>query len=93
MATWVPAAGVGHMVGAGIYVLTGTVTRYVAGPAIVVSFLLAAVVSFLSALCFAEFASRVPRAGSTYTYTYITMGEFWAFLVGWTMVLDQLVGE
>ncbi|XP_037076504.1 cationic amino acid transporter 4-like [Pollicipes pollicipes] len=84
--------GVGHMVGAGIYVLTGPVTRDIAGPAIIVSFLIAGAVSFLSALCFAEFASRVPKAGSTYVYTYITMGEFWAFLVGWNMVLDQLVG-
>ena len=85
-------AGVGHMIGTGMYVLTGTVTRDVAGPGIVVSFLAAAAVALLAALCFAEFASRVPRSGSAYVYSYITLGEFPAFIVGWNMVLEQLIG-
>ena len=80
------------MIGTGMYVLTGTVTRDVAGPGIVVSFLVASAVALLAALCFAEFASRVPGCGSTYVYSYITLGEFPAFVVGWNMVLEQLIG-
>ncbi|KAF0287414.1 Cationic amino acid transporter 4 [Amphibalanus amphitrite] len=80
------------MIGTGMYVLTGTVTRDVAGPSIIVSFLVASSVALLAALCFAEFASRVPRCGSTYVYSYITLGELPAFVVGWNMVLEQLIG-
>lgn len=84
--------GVGHMVGAGIYVLTGTVARDIAGPGITLSFLLAGFACLLSALCYAEFGTRVPKAGSAYTYTYISIGEFWAFVIGWNILLEHMIG-
>ncbi|EDW72847.1 uncharacterized protein Dwil_GK17226 [Drosophila willistoni] len=84
--------GIGHMVGAGIYVLTGTVAKEMAGPGIIVSFILAGFVSMLAALCYAEFGTRVPKAGSAYVYTYISMGEFWAFVIGWNILLEHMLG-
>lgn len=84
--------GIGHMVGAGIYVLTGTVARDIAGPSIVLSFILAAMVSSLAALCYAEFGTRVPKAGSAYIYTYVSIGEFWAFIIGWNILLEHMLG-
>ena len=84
--------GIGHMVGAGIFVITGTVTKDVAGPGIVLSYLFAGVAAVLSSLCYAEFGARVPKAGSAYTYTYVTIGEFVAFLIGWSMILENMIG-
>jgi len=84
--------GIGHMVGAGIFVITGTVAKDVAGPSIVLSYLLAGFAAMLSALCYAEFGARVPKAGSAYTYTYVTIGEFFAFLIGWNMILENVIG-
>ncbi|KAG5881968.1 hypothetical protein JTB14_006006 [Gonioctena quinquepunctata] len=84
--------GVGHMVGAGIYVLTGTVAKDIAGPGIILSFLLAGIACLLSALCYAEFGTRVPKAGSAYVYTYISIGEFWAFVIGWNILLEHMIG-
>ncbi|XP_063536351.1 cationic amino acid transporter 4 [Cydia strobilella] len=84
--------GVGHMVGAGIYVLTGAVARHMAGPATALSFLLAGITSTLAALCYAEFGTRIPRAGSAYAYTYVSIGEFWAFIIGWNIVLEYMIG-
>lgn len=84
--------GIGHMVGSGIYVITGTVARNIAGPGIILSFLIAGIAAALASLCYAEFGARVPKAGSSYTYTYVTMGEFLAFLIGWSMILENLIG-
>jgi len=84
--------GVGVIVGAGIFVLTGTAAAGGAGPAISVSFAVAAVVCALSALCYAEFSAMVPAAGSAYTYAYATVGQLVAFIIGWDLVLEFTIG-
>jgi basic amino acid/polyamine antiporter, APA family len=80
--------GVGAIIGTGIFVLTGTVAAQNAGPAVVLSFVLAGVASIFAALCYSEFASLVPMAGSAYTYGYATLGEFIAWIIGWDLVLE-----
>jgi APA family basic amino acid/polyamine antiporter len=84
--------GVGVIIGTGIFVLTGQVARDHAGPAVALSFILAAVVCGLAALCYAEFASTVPVAGSAYTFSYATIGEFPAWIIGWDLILEMALG-
>ncbi|MFC6881978.1 MULTISPECIES: amino acid permease [Actinomadura] len=80
--------GIGVVIGTGIFVLTGQVAKDRAGPAVALSFVLAAVVCGLAALCYAEFASTVPVAGSAYTFSYATLGEFPAWIIGWDLILE-----
>ena len=84
--------GIGAIIGTGIFVLTGTVAALNAGPAVVLSFVLAGVASVFAALCYAEFASLVPMAGSAYTYGYATLGEFIAWIIGWDLILEYALG-
>ncbi len=85
--------GVGVIIGAGIFVLTGTVAASNAGPAIAISFVIAGVACALAALCYAEFASTVPVAGSAYTFSYATFGELIAWIIGWDLALEFTIGS
>jgi len=90
--TSLTALGIGGIIGAGIFVLTGHAAASYAGPAISVSFVLSAIVCALAGLCYAEMASTVPIAGSAYTYAYATMGEFIAWIIGWDLILEYAFG-
>lgn len=85
--------GVGRYLGGGLYITVGAVAKYVAGPAIVICFLVAGLSSLLSRLCYVEFDARVPRSSSAYVCSYVTMGQLWAFIVGWNIILLFLIGE
>ena len=84
--------GVGVIIGTGIFVLTGEVAKTTAGPAVAISFVIAGVVCGLAAVCYAEFASTVPVAGSAYTFSYATLGELVAWIIGWDLVLELALG-
>src|SRR6478736_3516811 len=95
---------IGAVIGAGIFSSIGTaaagevrpdgeIVRYAAGPALILSFLLLGVVCGLAALCYAELAAMIPQAGSAYAYTYATMGELLAWIIGWDLILEYAVGN
>src|SRR5437588_5636363 len=86
------ALGIGAVIGAGIFVATGAAAKDVAGPALMVSYAIAGITCIFAALCYAEFASMAPVAGSAYTYAYTTLGELFAWIIGWDLVLEYAVG-
>jgi len=86
------AMGIGAIIGTGIFVLTGVASATRAGPSLTLSFVVAGIVSALAALCYAEVSSKVPISGSAYTYTYATVGEFAAWIIGWSLVLEYALG-
>jgi len=92
-ATNLTLLGVGCVIGAGIFVLTGTAAALHAGPAVALSFIISAFGCLLAGLCYAEFASMIPVSGSAYTYGYATMGEFVAWIIGWDLILEYLFGS
>ncbi|RFU67160.1 amino acid permease [Bacillus sp. V59.32b] len=83
--------GVGCVIGTGIFVVTGVVAAESTGPSIVISFIIAGIACALAAFCYAEFSSAVPVSGSVYTYTYATLGELFAFLIGWDLMLEYVL--
>jgi APA family basic amino acid/polyamine antiporter len=85
--------GVGAIIGAGIFVATGAAAHNVAGPSLMLSYVVAGITCVFAALCYAEFASMVPVAGSAYTYAYATLGELFAWIIGWDLVLEYAVGS
>src|SRR5438046_7933830 len=84
--------GVVAIIGAGIFVATGAAAHNGAGPALMMSYVVAGVTCIFAALCYAEFASMAPVAGSAYTYAYCTLGELFAWIIGWDLVLEYAVG-
>src|SRR5512147_1457136 len=84
------ALGIGAVIGAGIFVLTGQAAAKYAGPAIVFSFILAGAACAFAGLCYAEFSAMIPISGSAYTYGYATLGEFVAWIIGWDLILEYL---
>jgi APA family basic amino acid/polyamine antiporter len=89
-ATNLTTLGIGAIIGAGIFVLTGQAAAQYAGPAIVISFIISGIACAFAGLCYAEFASMIPIAGSAYTYAYTTLGEFLAWIIGWDLILEYL---
>jgi basic amino acid/polyamine antiporter, APA family len=91
-ATNLVTLGIGAIIGAGIFVITGQAAAQFAGPAIVISFILAGIACAFAGLCYAEFASLIPIAGSAYTYSYATLGELVAWIIGWDLILEYAFG-
>ena len=88
----ITALGIGAIIGAGIFVLTGTAAAQYAGPALVLSFLLGGIACAFVGLCYAELAAMIPVSGSSYTYTYATLGELMAWIIGWDLILEYAMG-
>src|SRR5436190_15005939 len=86
------ALGIGAIIGTGIFVITGTATALHAGPAVILSFIFAAIGCVFAGLCYAEFSSMIPVAGSAYTYGYATLGEIFAWIIGWDLILEYAFG-
>src|SRR5215468_2091745 len=86
------ALGIGAIIGAGIFVLTGVAAARLAGPAVTLSFCVSGFACAMAALCYAEFAAMIPVAGSAYSYSYATMGELVGWIIGWDLVLEYAVG-
>src|ERR1700747_2002334 len=84
--------GIGAIIGAGIFVLTGSAAALYAGPAIMLFYVVAGIGCVFAGLCYAEFASMIPVAGSAYTYGYATLGEFIAWIIGWDLILEYALG-
>lgn len=83
--------GLGCIIGAGIFIVTGVASANYSGPALVLSFVISAIACIFTALCYAEFASMIPISGSVYTYTYVAMGEIWAWMIGWVLIFEYLI--
>ncbi|MGY3590216.1 amino acid transporter [Bradyrhizobium sp. USDA 4350] len=88
----ITALGIGCIIGAGIFVLTGTAAAHYAGPAIMLSFVVGGIACAFVGLCYAELAALLPVSGSTYTYTYATLGELFAWVIGWDLILEYAMG-
>src|SRR4028119_1002545 len=86
------ALGIGAIIGAGLFVRTATAAAQNAGPSVTIGFIIAAIGCALAGLCYAELSSSIPISGSAYTYTYATMGELLAWIIGWDLVLEYAVG-
>ena len=83
--------GLGSIIGAGIFIVTGVTAANYSGPALLISFVISAIACTFTALCYAEFASMIPISGSVYTYTYVTLGEIWAWMIGWVLIFEYLI--
>src|SRR5688572_32134472 len=92
-ATDLTLLGIGAIIGTGIFVLTGTAAANQAGPGIVLSYVIAGLACGFAALCYAEFAAMIPISGSAYTYAYATLGEVFAWMIGWDLILEYAVGS
>src|ERR1043165_647881 len=86
------ALGIGAIIGAGLFVRTAAAAAQNAGPSVTIAFIVAAIGCALAGLCYAELSSSIPISGSAYTYTYATMGEFLAWIIGWDLILEYAVG-
>jgi len=83
--------GLGSIIGSGIFIVTGVAAANYSGPALLISFIISAIACAFTALCYAEFASMIPISGSVYTYTYVTLGEIWAWMIGWVLIFEYLI--